>query len=68
MSKQNDDAALQAMKNGAQTAAQVAEATGLTNHQAQSAIHHLEATGQATVDGTTGSGNTASTTYKPTNT
>jgi predicted Rossmann fold nucleotide-binding protein DprA/Smf involved in DNA uptake len=66
MSKANDEAALAALKDGAQTAAQVAQATGLTNPQAQAAIHHLESTGKAEAEGTTGSGNTASTTYKPT--
>jgi predicted ArsR family transcriptional regulator len=66
MSKKNDEAALAALQGGAQTAAQVAETTGLTNQQAQQAIRHLESTGQAEAKGTTGSGNSASTTYKPT--
>jgi Fic family protein len=66
MSKANDQAALQALQNGAKTAAEVAATTGLTNHQAQAAIHHLESTGEATMDGSTGSGRHASTTYKPT--
>lgn len=66
MSKKNDDAARQAVSDGAQTARQVAAITGMTSRQAQEAIHHLEATGQIEADSKTGAGNTASTTYKPT--
>lgn len=66
MSQQNDDAALKALKDGAQTAAQVASATGMTKNQAHMAINHLETTGKVEVSGGT-TGSKASTTYKPTN-
>lgn len=67
MSKQNDDAARQAIADGAQTARQVAALTGMTHPQAQQAMNHLESTGEIKPEGTTGEGRYAATTYKPTN-
>jgi predicted ArsR family transcriptional regulator len=66
VSRENDVAAQEAVQNGATTAAEVAEATGMSNYQARQALTHLETEGKVKADGKAGDGHSANK-FKPTN-
>lgn len=66
MSKANDEAARQAIADGAQTARQVAALTGMTHSQANQALNHLESNGEIESKGQSGSGRYAATNFEPT--